>query len=281
MERGIVRTVLRILRDRPALLVFPLVTAAGWAVLAGVAWLTPLSGAWDLVRRGHPPAPGQDAGLVAVLLGMSCVSVYASAALLHAVHRLASGERPPVLAVLAVTARRLPVLLGWAVLRSTAGLALRVLEATGLGSVVSAVAGFSWSLAGCFVLPVLVVEGGGLFPGLRRSAALAGRYGGGRGSGAARGTLTLGGDQTAGAVRGVLVLGGVLVVGLFALILGVRAGVPLPAVLGAVAAVFLLTVLVVATGSGIYRTHLYLRAVAPPRPARTPAAAAGAPGPVA
>lgn len=247
MRRGIARTVARVLRARPGLLVFPALSAGTMALVTAAAWALPLNDAWRRVRAGHAPSDAQGAAFVVMVALLSCVGTYYTAALLHSVHLLEAGERPAFRVSLGAALRRLPVLAAWSLLSSTVGLLFRGLESTAGLSIVFESAGFSWSLLTFFVLPVLMVERAGLLASLRRSLAL--------------GRRELG-NWVAGGVRLFLTTALVLIVSLVALILAAESEsyTVLFATLGSVVALWLLTGLVTATASGIYRMTLYRQA---------------------
>lgn len=248
MARGIVRTVVRVLRRRPALMCFPALSAGTMALVVAAVWVQPLEGIWERARDGRAPSSAQYAAFALVLALLSCVGTYYSAALLHSVHGLAAGERPAIRVSLGAALRRLPTLVGWSLLSSGLGLMLQALESTAGLSLLFEMVGLSWSLMTFFVLPVIVAEGNGLFSSLRRSLAL--------------GRRELG-NWVAGGVRIFATTALVLIVGIIALIFAVESGsfTVVVAAIGAVLTLWLLTGLLFATASGIYRMTLYRQAV--------------------
>ncbi|MFD3453990.1 DUF6159 family protein [Streptomyces sp. NPDC058691] len=237
------------LRRRPALLCFPALSAGALGVLLLIAWLQPLRGIWERARLDQSPTTGQFIALLVMFFLVSCTSTYFNAALLHSVHALGHDLHPAVRVSLRAALRRLPTLLAWCLLGSGLGMVFRVLESTAGVSWIFELAGTSWSLWTFFALPVIVVEGTGLFAGLRRSMALS------------RAEL---GNWVAGGIRLALTTVLVVVVAIIALILAVESDsvTVMVAVAGCVVALFLATGLLSATVSGIYRMTLYQRAVA-------------------
>ncbi|MFJ4850690.1 MULTISPECIES: DUF6159 family protein [unclassified Streptomyces] len=237
------------LRRRPALLCFPALNAVVLAVLLLIAWLQPLRGIWERARLDQAPTTGQFMALLVLFFLLSGTSTYFTAALLHSVHALGQDLRPAVRVSLRAALRRLPTLLAWCLLGSSLGMVLRVLESTAGVSWIFELAGTSWSLWTFFVLPVIVVEGTGLFTGLRRSMTL--------------GRAELG-NWVAGGIRLALTTVLVVIIAIIALILAVETDsvTVLVAAAGCVVALFLATGLLSATASGIYRMALYQRAVA-------------------
>ncbi|MFF4338910.1 DUF6159 family protein [Kitasatospora sp. NPDC001540] len=249
MTPGIIRTAARVLRRRPALLGFPALGLLAVAVVPAVAWLPLLRGVWHRVEDGGAPSPAQWGAVALVLWTASALSGLCTAALLHSVHELLDGRRPPLRASLAATGRRLPTLLSWGLLSLLLGSVLRTGESLAGLATLFDLLGFSWSLLTFFVLPVIVVEGAGLPASLRRSLAL-GRHVLGR--------------WVVGGLRLFLVTALVALGTLAALILAVESDSTsvLFASLAAVAAVLLLVAVVRSAASGIYRMSLYREAVA-------------------
>lgn len=265
MRGGLVRTVVRTLRHRPALLCFPALNVATLGLLVA-AWISPLQVIWERARLNQSPTVVQSAVILLLLFVLSCVGTYFTAALLHSVHSLLAGGRPTIRASLGAAVDRLPVLVGWTLVGSSVGPVLRVLESTAGLSWLFDLAGLSWSLLTFFVLPVIVVEGGGLLVSLRRS-------------------LTLGrrqlGSWVAGGLRLFLMTGFVVLAGVAALILAVEtdSATVMLSVAGIVVVLWLLAGTVYATSAGIYRMTLYYRAVhdgPPPGAALAGASAVGA-----
>ncbi|MFC1441927.1 DUF6159 family protein [Streptacidiphilus sp. N1-10] len=216
--------------------------------MALVAWVLPLRSVWERARHDQAPTAGQYAMLLLVVVLASCVSTYFSAALLHSVHALLSGERPAVRASLGAVLRLLPTLVGWSLLGSSLGLLLRILESTAGLSWIFEMAGLSWTLLTFFVLPVIVVERSGLLTSLRRSLALGRRELGSWISGGIRLFITT-----------LLVLAAGVVVMIYAVESDSVA--VMLASAGAVLLLWLLTGIVVSAATGIYRMALYHRAV--------------------
>ena len=248
MNLKVVRTAVRALRRRPALLLFPALSAVALGLVVLGAWVVPLHGVWERASRDQAPTSAQYAMLVLLVALLSCVSTYFSAALLHSVHGLLKGDRPAITASLVAALRRLPTLVGWSLLGSTLGLLLRALESTAGMSWIFELAGLSWTLLTFFVLPVIVAEHGGLLPSLRRSLAL--------------GRRELG-SWIAGGVRLFITTALVLTAGVVVMIFAIETDSVsvMLASAGAVLLLWFLAGIVVSAASGIYRMALYHRAV--------------------
>jgi hypothetical protein len=220
--------------------------AVGLVALA--AWVTPLHGVWERARHHQAPTTVQYTMLLLLMVLLSCVSTYFSAALLHSVHALLSGGRPAVSASLRAVLRQLPTLVGWSLLGSSLGVLLRIPESTAGLSWIFELAGLSWTLLTFFVLPVIVVERSGLLTSLRRSLAL--------------GRRELG-SWISGGIRLFVTTLLVLAAGVIVMIYAIESD-SVAVMLASAAAVlllWLLTGIVVSAATGIYRMALYHRAV--------------------
>ncbi|MFC8718669.1 DUF6159 family protein [Kitasatospora sp. NPDC057198] len=249
MKPGIIRTAARVLRRRPALLCFPALGLLTVAAVPALAWFPLLQGVWHRLEDGGAPGPAQWGAVALVLWGASALGGLCTAALLHSVHELLEGRRPPLRASLSAIGRRLPTLLAWSLFSLLVGSVLRTGESLAGLATLFDLLGFSWSLLTFFVLPVIVVEGVGLLAGLRRSLAL-GRHALGR--------------WVVGGLRLFLVTTMVALGALAALMLAVESDSAsvLLASLAAAAAVLLPVAVARSAASGIYRVSLYRETVA-------------------
>jgi len=248
MRLKVIRTAVRALRRRPALLCFPALSTVALGLVALAAWVMPLHRVWERASHDQAPTNVQCAMLLLLVVLLSCVSTYFSAALLHSVHALLSGDRPAVSASLSAVLRQLPTLVGWSLLGSTLGVLLRIFESTAGLSWIFELAGLSWTLLTFFVLPVIVVEQSGLLTSLRRSLALGRRELGSWISGGIRLFVTT-----------LLVLAAGVIVMIYAIESDSVA--VMLASAGAVLLLWLLSGIVVSAATGIYRMALYHRAV--------------------
>lgn len=84
------------------------------------------------------------------------------------------GGEPTLSDGLSAAGRRLPQLLGWALVSATVGMILRAIEerAEWVGRIVAGLLGVFWTIATYLVVPVLAVEGVGPITAVKRSTAL-------------------------------------------------------------------------------------------------------------
>ncbi len=154
--------------DRRLLILPAMATLLSLLALAGTALLAQrLHGSADAVRVVAP--------VWVAAYAISFVTIFFNVALVHVVAARWRGESASVRDGLVAARRRLGAIAGWAVLTTTVGLALQLVERVTLGIsqlVVGLVADVAWSIASFFVVPVLVVEQRGPVRSLRRSASV-------------------------------------------------------------------------------------------------------------
>ena len=97
------------------------------------------------------------------------IVVFFNVALVHNARLIFAGEEPSIQAGIAFSAKRMHQILAWAALAATVGLILKIIEDK-LGSLVSGLLGFAWSIATYFVVPTLAAEEIGPIEALRRSS---------------------------------------------------------------------------------------------------------------
>lgn len=102
------------------------------------------------------------------------VIFFFNSALIACVMKQIDGEQPTVGFGLAFAWQRLPQICGWALLASSVGMLLRMLEEKVgiLGRIVIGLLGMAWSVTSFLVVPVLVAEGTGPIDSYKRSVQL-------------------------------------------------------------------------------------------------------------
>ena len=166
----------RTLRQDKRLIVFPMISGVALAcVIALFAFPA-------YVALGAHPRPS---GSVQMSLPMYAamfvfyfldyfVIVFFNSALIACVLKQIDGERSTIGYGLAIAWQRLPQILGWALLTSTVGMLLRLLEQKVgfVGRLVVGLLGMAWSVTSFLVVPVLVVEGSGPIESYKRSVEM-------------------------------------------------------------------------------------------------------------
>lgn len=140
--------------------------------------------------------------------GASTVAIYFQAALVIAAYDRAEGGTPTVGSALSATWKVKGKVLSWALLTTTVGLAIRALEdrVGWLGKLLGILGGLAWAVATFLVVPVVIAEGLGPVQAVKRSAQLLR-------------------DTWGTSLRTTLRFGVIQVVAMFALMVGVVAGI--------------------------------------------------------
>jgi Family of unknown function (DUF6159) len=163
------RVALDVLASDRRLLALPMLSAF-CALIALVATAT-------LARRVHtgPEAVQVIAPVWIAAYAISFLTIFFNVALVHVVAARWRGEPARLRDGIAAARRRVAAIAGWAVLTTTVGLLLQLVERLTLGIsqiVLGLVADVAWSVASFFVVPVLVVERRGPVRALRRSGQI-------------------------------------------------------------------------------------------------------------
>jgi hypothetical protein len=241
----------RMLQQDKRLIVFPVISGMALAVVIALFAVPAF-----VALGGHPKPEGPVQWSLPMYAAMFVfyfldyfVIVFFNSALIACVLKQLDGGQLTIGYGLAFAWQRLPQILGWALLTSTVGMLLRLLEEKVgfVGRLVVALLGMAWSVTSFLVVPVLVAEGSGPIESYKRSVEMLKRTWG---------------EQIIGNV------GFGLIFGLFGVVpamilffLAVKAG---PAVLlpvGAVLVVWLVALaLVQSTLQTIYQVAIYLYA---------------------
>jgi hypothetical protein len=177
-----------VLKKHPKLLVLPAMSGAIFLVVIGLilASLMPQLGAFNGARSSIWQVLGDaQAGNIwfyisafAVLYVMTTVAIFFNAALIHCALRAHSGEEPSIRGGLSAAAGLLPQILGWALVATTVGILLNMLQDAiqnylgFLGKLLGGLLEFSWVVITFFVVPVLVTEKVGPITAIKRSSAI-------------------------------------------------------------------------------------------------------------
>ena len=167
-----------ILRNNKRLVVLPMLAGIA-AVLVTVSFLVPLwsTGQIDtyLALLDDDAEEQLEAGdYVVALLFYFCnyfVIVFFNSALVACTIRILNGQDAPLSYGLSVAAKRLPQIIGWALVSAGVGLLLRLAERSHkrVAAIVAAIIGMAWTALTYFVVPFIVIEGTGPIESLKRS----------------------------------------------------------------------------------------------------------------
>ena len=169
-----------------SLLPFPLFSAVA-CLLVLASFLAPLFLFPDLLswaqtafdnKNGHQPDPSARLIAAAVMFAFYFLNyfviVFFNTALAACAVTRFRGEDATVVGGLRLACKRLPQIIGWALLAATVGAILRAISERSqwLGKIVIGLIGAAWTIATYFVVPTLAVEGLGPIDSLKRSAKL-------------------------------------------------------------------------------------------------------------
>jgi hypothetical protein len=165
----------RVLRLDKELLLFPLMSAIA-CMLVAASFVAPLwgSGYLSAVAENGSPGPIGYAVLLCFYVCVYFVIVFFNSAIVEcAIIRFRGGD-PSLVDGLKGSCRRLPQILGWALVAATVGMILRTIEERSgiIGKIIAAVFGLAWSAATFFVVPVIVMERLGPIDAAKRSTQL-------------------------------------------------------------------------------------------------------------
>ncbi len=165
-----------VLKKDRELVLFPVMSTVALVILAGLM-MGVGSGLGTVDRLSGTGASEVDIALLAVTYFLlAFVVIYFNSALIGAAMiRLAGGD-PTVRDGLRMANKRLPQILGWALISATVGLILQVLRSQSrdnmIGQIVLSLVGGVWAYLTYFVVPILVAEGLGPFAAIRSSGSL-------------------------------------------------------------------------------------------------------------
>ncbi len=166
----------RMLKQDKRLVVFPMISGVALAiiiVLFGAPVFTAFSGH---VGPGATVriSPSMYAVMFLFYFLDYFVIIFFNSALIACVMKQIDGEQPTLGYGLSCAWQRLPQILGWALLTSTVGILLRLLEQKVgfVGRIVVGLLGMAWSVTSFLVVPVLVAEGTGPIESYKRSVEM-------------------------------------------------------------------------------------------------------------
>jgi hypothetical protein len=235
-----------VLKQDRELVLFPVMSAGALAILAGLMFGIGSSlGTVDRLSAAEPTAGEADIVLLAVTyFVLAFVVIYFNSALIGAAMiRLAGGD-PTVGDGLRMANKRLPQILGWALISATVGLILQLLRNQSrdnmVAQIVLGLVGGVWAYLTYFVVPILVAEGLGPIGAIRSSGSLFKR--------------TWGEQVTSNVGFGILGIVAVLIGALPAVLV---AAVSIPAGIAVAVVTVGLALAIVSTLEGIFKAALY------------------------
>ncbi|MGH8183999.1 MAG: DUF6159 family protein [Rhodanobacteraceae bacterium] len=166
----------RMLQQDKRLIVFPMISGVALAIviaLFAVPVFIAFGGHHVPGGQAHLPPQAYLALFVFYFLDYFVI-IFFNSALIACVLKQIEGAQPTLGYGLAFAWQRLPQIMGWALLTSTVGVLLRMLEQkVGLiGRIVVGLLGMAWAVTSFLVVPVLVAEGTGPIESYKRSVEM-------------------------------------------------------------------------------------------------------------
>ena len=168
-----------IIWDFKQLVIFPVLSTIA-AILVSASFLLPLWGTgtleqWSQFMDDEQAGAGNVAMYVTAFCFYFCnyfVIVFFNAALTACAMKVIAGEAPTIGYGLSAASRRLPQIIGWALLSAVVGVVLKAIENAHekAGQIVAALLGMAWTIMTYFVVPVIVMDGVGPIEAFKRSA---------------------------------------------------------------------------------------------------------------
>lgn len=162
------------LKQDKRLIVFPLISGVALVIIIAL-FAVPMF----IEMGGHPTGPVRFSPQMYLPLFVFYfldyfVIIFFNSALIACVLKQIAGGQPTLGYGLAFAWQRLPQILGWALLTSTVGILLRLLEQKVgfIGRIVVGLLGMAWSVTSFLVVPVLVAEGSGPIESYKRSVEM-------------------------------------------------------------------------------------------------------------
>lgn len=171
-----------VLRSRPTLLVFPVISALALVVVTAVLVVPTVLGAAAALGLELSDNTMKVLGGIALFIwyfACTFVIVFCNCALIGCVLQHFNGQQPSIGSGFAAAGRRVPQILGWSLVAASVGVAIRGLQAVvngrfgGVwGDVAEGIANTVWAVTTYFVLPVVVTEATGPIAAVKRSASI-------------------------------------------------------------------------------------------------------------
>jgi hypothetical protein len=168
----------RILGRHKRLVIFPLLATVAAALVLGSfvvpLWLTGLLNEWLDDAKGAEGLSRNVAMYVTLFLFYFCnyfVIVFFNSALIACTLQVFRGEEPSLDYGLAMAGKRLPQILGWALVSAFVGVLLQAIENTNkrAAELIAGLLGTAWTAMTYFVVPVIVLDGVGPIEAVQRS----------------------------------------------------------------------------------------------------------------
>ena len=256
-----------LLGQHKRLILFPIISSiAAFLVMASFVlplWQTGTLAEWSQFMDEETASQGDVMVYVIAFLFYFCnyfVIVFFNTGLIACVLKIVNGEEATVSYGVAFAGKRLPQILGWALVSAVVGVILKAIENANekAGRIVSAILGSAWTALAYFVVPVIVVDGVGPVEAFKRSAkTLKSTWG-----------TALVGNFSLGFFSFLITLPVILVlIGLFALAMMGKSVVGMIAVGVLAVPVLMIVAGITSAANSVFRTYLFVYATGRTMPA--------------
>jgi hypothetical protein len=164
-----------VLNEHKSLLLFPILSTISMLLVLA----TFVSGFYGISVAGVADLNNMDEATGYAVLFLfyvinSTVIIFFNMALIHCVFKVMDGQKPSLGSGIAFSLSRLHLVLCWALLTSTVGIVLKIVQDKSkfVGDMVAGLLGMAWSLATFFVVPVMAYENVGVGEAIKRSSSL-------------------------------------------------------------------------------------------------------------
>jgi len=166
----------QLLKQDKKLIVFPLISGVALVIVI-LLFGVPLYSSGEAQRYlGDPNHPARQMYITLFLFYFISyfVMIYCNSALIACVLKQMDGDQPTLGDGWSAAWQRLPQIFGWALLASTVGFVLRLIEERVgfIGRIVVGLLGMAWTVTAFLVVPVLVAEGKGPIEAYKQSVAM-------------------------------------------------------------------------------------------------------------
>ena len=240
---GLAKSSMTVIRLDRELLVLPVLNAVAAVVFGLVLWIIASGLGADFSGNSDSDGGGMIALAVLGLLGLNVINTFFKGALVSGAHERFTGGDPTIGASLSGAAGRLHRLLPWALMATTVGIIMSIIERQGgqLGRIARGLIDMAWGVITFLIIPVVMFDDLGPIKGLKRSGQLL--------------RTSWGENLTAQVGFGLLTIV-MAIPGIILVVLGGSSGLWPLLIIGVLAVMF--AMVVAAALNGIFQTALYL-----------------------
>ena len=240
---GLAKSSMTVIRLDRELLVLPVLNAVAAVVFGLVLWIIASGLGADFSGNSDSDGGGMIALAVLGLLGLNVINTFFKGALVSGAHERFTGGDPTIGSSLSGAAGRLHRLLPWALMATTVGIIMSIIERQGgqLGRIARGLFDMAWGVITFLIIPVVMFDDLGPIKGLKRSGQLL--------------RTSWGENLTAQVGFGLLTIV-MAIPGIILIVLGGSSGLWPLLIIGVLAVMF--AMVVAAALNGIFQTALYL-----------------------